>query len=696
MIMSKNIVIFQLVAFFLLLFSSQAVSEECKGVDVDHPYHDEICFIQSQGWTDSFHDKKFKPDDPLKKGELSEMLTKALLDIDGETCYLQGYISSCFDDGSFSDLKDKQEEWYVGAMCYLKDKKILRYNKESEAEHEVTFYEALKMVMASLGFDANKACFTDSYRWEDKYLYSVVTNEVIDNFLLFPKYSYFSPEYKKEIDLTGKISRGYAAYLIENVYKKRDILNECSRTKNEHILISGQYGTTVRKNPYRKDGNELRYIHKNDYISIIGKFVVGGVVEWKDENGFKQKSNRWYMVYIDNKFGFIHTSTILGSTKMDKEIFDLITTINSKSRESEWGEAQEAWHPFGGYGESEEICAGLGDERCKEHIAEIYESCEKKYEADEKMKWCPRMSSYSEKQKIPNSDYKKFERSLLGFSRRYKDGDEDTIIYLKPLEEKTIDHVWKKDNADYRFTGFREGNFTDTYPVVPAIKDTSWIKLNDNVKTTCIMSVSLKQVCCENTERRFCSYAISGQGGADIEDEFELVTDDGVYQNTPRGIYYLDDNRDLLVDGGICNASSGSEWTCSSFRLSNDFKIKDGKITPWITPLSDYTAGGNSKKISRTPTNFWHQMYFHPGSVSHGCVSLNDPIVGCSTGSSHYTILKSPKKYYEFRQAYLKSCSDEMVKKYPYPNYKWKIVLEIIGTAASREGEVPAKMLVHD
>ena len=91
-------------------------------------------------------------------------------------------------------------------------------------------------------------------------------------------------------------------------------------------------------------------------------------------------------------------------------------------------------------------------------------------------------------------------------------------------------------------------------------------------------------------------------------------------------------------------------------------------------------------------------MFFHPGSISHGCVTLNNPIFSCKdkkTGSvyTRYYYFKYPTNYDNFRKTFTED--ENCPKGINYLNYKWKIVLEIMGDA-SLKSEAPAKILIHD
>lgn len=303
-IMKKNIRLFPLLlTVSIFCWPVQSMSKQCgDSIEVEgftdvpsgYTYINDICFLKGKKWL-SGENEKYRPDDSLTRGEFAKFILSCKHDNlinpawgkDPSCEYnfidmLEQSLYSCFLDGKFEDIKNKNE-WYVKYMCTAKQEGIITENTALPNKN-VTFIEALKMTMKALGFTS---CRDSDKAWQDKYLYSVIANEILDD---------LSVDKEKSGNIYGEISRGYAAYLIKRIYDNRDKIKDCQEVQLNKYPIKTDVVKTRISPSLKADAIEINSNDK-EYIDIIGKPFKGSVVDGNDE---------WVMVEKNGRIGFVN------------------------------------------------------------------------------------------------------------------------------------------------------------------------------------------------------------------------------------------------------------------------------------------------------------------------------------------------------------------------------------------------------
>lgn len=175
-------------------------------------------------------------------------------------------------------------KWYVQYMCKAKEDGII---KKPFPKNPVSFLEALKMTMEALGFNSGSPCWENGKVWQDKYLYSIIVNQIIDD---------FSVDSEKSYNMYGNISRGYAAYLIKSIYDHEKEINKCQKTAFEKNTLQNDL-IKIRKSPsFISDAFKI-FDNNQEEFTIISDQIEGASVDGE---------SNWRLVEYEGVFGFIN------------------------------------------------------------------------------------------------------------------------------------------------------------------------------------------------------------------------------------------------------------------------------------------------------------------------------------------------------------------------------------------------------
>lgn len=224
--------------------------------------------------------------------------------------------------------------WHARRICYAKNNELMKGDKNNHYNafpyRNISFHEALKMTMIS--FHYNGECRKSKYNkeWSDRFLYSIITNNIIDDFTV---------SLEKSGDF-GAVDRGYAAYLIKNIFEKQGDLNKCKDATGTNVQV-GISGANVRISPYKtndykttKDDesefNKIDYINPHENVTVLRDEIK--IRKRKKMDDFDKE---WKLIDTGNRIGFIHSSTIGDSKEPDKTPGLLVFPFQNRSKDWE-------------------------------------------------------------------------------------------------------------------------------------------------------------------------------------------------------------------------------------------------------------------------------------------------------------------------------------------------------------------------
>ncbi|KGR80125.1 hypothetical protein CD29_01835 [Ureibacillus manganicus DSM 26584] len=266
----------------------------------------------SLGFFDSITNRKFNPDQPLTRGEMSKVLATALkLNIDQYASF----------ESPFSDINtDNKYHKYINAL-YYNGLTVGAYGKYSPndqltREHFSMFVARAINEAFRLPVDVAGVHFPD----ESKYIGKVAAT---DNYL----YVRSTPSTANKANIVGQVNKGHVfdAYSIEGDWIKVTYNNRYAYVSAQYLKFVDQNGNPLGSKLYSvvAADNVSVYVKNDENSNILGAFVNGAIIDVYGVTG------DWYLTKVNNQPGYIKISQT--SSQQVTEPTDLIGRATANS-----------------------------------------------------------------------------------------------------------------------------------------------------------------------------------------------------------------------------------------------------------------------------------------------------------------------------------------------------------------------------
>lgn len=342
--------------------------EEFDDVKNTNPYYEDICFVKQKKWAEGFKEKnasgnevltnEFKPSTHLTRAEFAKIIAiiyssdqKDIVfkEYVNKECFLAtdlsektirafydmilGDVASLQDGTKDQEIKNLKNDWRMQKMCYAKknglvdgfflqecyEDKTGKYPCfEARPDSDVSFIQAVKMTVNAVkgkneDGSEKELCWKDKKSWGDKYLYSILSHNIINDFTM----STNEEDSSRIGDIDAPISRDYAAYLISNIEKNKKQLTTCDKIIEKKMVTVGE-DVFIRSGPIVKiddsltanvnEGNIIATIvQSGTEVTGIGNAVTGAMAIGSN--------NQWQLVNDNKTIGFIYSSRLKEATQ---------------------------------------------------------------------------------------------------------------------------------------------------------------------------------------------------------------------------------------------------------------------------------------------------------------------------------------------------------------------------------------------